>query len=237
MKKKFLSFILAICLIIPCAFALTACGGGGSQPDLAGKTLTYVKKGTVDWSAGVVSYFQNDVGTTELNLEDFVEAVFEADNGIDFLEELCYYSNQEINSIEEAKIGLENFILYDLGNKNPALVFSADGTEMTAYDDTDYEFKTPLKTYSVQKDGENDYKIFDGQEQVSQLLVNSKDDIWCSGSVFTHSGVKKLSEVSGAENVTIKFPAIDGSSDYIDVSLSSVKLNYLVTGTLTYKVK
>ena len=26
MKKKFLSFVLAICLMIPCAFALTACG-------------------------------------------------------------------------------------------------------------------------------------------------------------------------------------------------------------------
>ncbi len=31
MKKKFLSFILAICLIIPCAFMLTACGGDGDK--------------------------------------------------------------------------------------------------------------------------------------------------------------------------------------------------------------
>ena len=26
MKKKLLSFVLAICLILPCAFALSACG-------------------------------------------------------------------------------------------------------------------------------------------------------------------------------------------------------------------
>jgi len=31
MKKKILSFILAICLIIPCAFMLTACGGDGDK--------------------------------------------------------------------------------------------------------------------------------------------------------------------------------------------------------------
>lgn len=31
MKKKLLSFIFAICLIIPCAFMLTACGGGGND--------------------------------------------------------------------------------------------------------------------------------------------------------------------------------------------------------------
>ena len=41
MKKKFLSFVLAICLILPCAFALSACGK--NPPDeptgLAGKTI------------------------------------------------------------------------------------------------------------------------------------------------------------------------------------------------------
>lgn len=31
MKKKFLSFVLAICLIIPCAFALVACGTGSDD--------------------------------------------------------------------------------------------------------------------------------------------------------------------------------------------------------------
>ena len=31
MKKKFLTFLLAICLIIPCAFMMTACGGDGDK--------------------------------------------------------------------------------------------------------------------------------------------------------------------------------------------------------------
>ena len=38
MKKKILSFILAICLILPCAFALTACGKDEPK-SLAGKTI------------------------------------------------------------------------------------------------------------------------------------------------------------------------------------------------------
>ena len=32
MKKKFLSFILAICLIIPCSFMLSACGKDDDPP-------------------------------------------------------------------------------------------------------------------------------------------------------------------------------------------------------------
>lgn len=233
--KKFLSFILTAFLIIPCAFMISACDGG--KPNLAGKTLTYVKKGTVDWSIGEVSYFQDGVGFTTLTLEDFLEATFEADNGVDFLEELCYYSSKEINTLEEAKLGLENFILYDLGGKNPHIAFSADGAEMKTYAETDYNLKKPLKTYSVQKNGEHDYRIFDGEEQVSQLLVADNNEIWCSGSVFSNSGVKNLAEVPGAENVTIKFPALDGTDGTIEVQLNNVKFSYTVSGALTYKVK
>ena len=32
MKKKFLTFLFAICLIFPCAFIMTACGGNGNNP-------------------------------------------------------------------------------------------------------------------------------------------------------------------------------------------------------------
>lgn len=32
MKKKFLSFIMAMCLIVPCAFIMTACGGNDEPP-------------------------------------------------------------------------------------------------------------------------------------------------------------------------------------------------------------
>lgn len=35
MKKKFLSFILAICLIMPCVFMLSACGGGASSGNIS----------------------------------------------------------------------------------------------------------------------------------------------------------------------------------------------------------
>ena len=41
MKKRILTFLLALCLIIPATFTLTACGGG----DTGTKGLTYMKVG------------------------------------------------------------------------------------------------------------------------------------------------------------------------------------------------
>ena len=51
MKKKLLSFVLAICLIVPCAFALTACGS--NPPDDPAHThnwaTTWSKNSTEHW--------------------------------------------------------------------------------------------------------------------------------------------------------------------------------------------
>ena len=81
MKKKFLSFVLAICLILPCAFALSACGKNpepSGPVDLAGKTIV-VQAGSceLDWDYNIpiTSIEQGDNGAyaTELTLEQFVE--------------------------------------------------------------------------------------------------------------------------------------------------------------------
>ncbi len=42
MKKKFLTFLFAICLMLPCAFIMTACGGDPVEPTLNGYTI-YIK--------------------------------------------------------------------------------------------------------------------------------------------------------------------------------------------------
>lgn len=50
MKKKLLSLVLAVCLIIPCAFMMTACGKKAYS--ISGKTLEYTDRVKVVWKDG-----------------------------------------------------------------------------------------------------------------------------------------------------------------------------------------
>ena len=50
MKKKLLSFILAICLLIPCSLALTACGSNPSdEPHTHNWSTTWSKNASEHW--------------------------------------------------------------------------------------------------------------------------------------------------------------------------------------------
>lgn len=79
MKKKFLSLILAICLIIPCAFALTACGGnpssdgGRPSPD----ELTSAQKATIYKEVAVSTWAEIGVDdpTTETTALALMSAI------------------------------------------------------------------------------------------------------------------------------------------------------------------
>ncbi len=50
MKKKILSLVLAICLIIPCVFMLAGCNGNAYK--VAGKTLSYTDNIQFVWKEG-----------------------------------------------------------------------------------------------------------------------------------------------------------------------------------------
>jgi len=71
MKKKLLTFLFAICLIIPCALIMTACNSGGnpppSDPPSSGSSLNI--KGTNDYvivtPADVVDYNNYDIEATD----------------------------------------------------------------------------------------------------------------------------------------------------------------------------
>lgn len=78
MKKKFLSFVLAICLLIPCAFALTACGKNLS-PD--GKNpsqdeLTSAQKATIYKEVAVSTW--SEIGVDDPTTETTALALMSA---------------------------------------------------------------------------------------------------------------------------------------------------------------
>ncbi len=241
MKRKFLSFVLAICFILPCAFVLSACDGAGGT-NLAGKTLTPINESNVYWDMEAYAYYEEKDGKSyslSWNLEDFVENVFNAEGGKEYLSEFCYFSTKEINTLEEAKEGIEHYIATHMIDHNPKIVISGDATEATTYAYSD-SLTTPLKTYSVQKDGEEIYKLFEGQDQVGEMLVTSEGVIKCYGSIFKLDSKKYVDSVPVTEyDVTIKVPQDGGTeNDYIEISLAKGRgLTFMLDGFVTYKVK
>ena len=112
MKKKILTFLFAIYLILPCAFALSACGKNpppSGPVDLAGKTIT-VQAGSceLNWDSNIAisSIEQGDNGaySTELTLEQFVEHFYTSNRQL--IEAIAHNSN--INTVEEANAWLES---------------------------------------------------------------------------------------------------------------------------------
>ncbi len=239
MKKKFL-FILAIFLILPCVFMMTACGD--KRVDLAGKTIRAINEGVVDWEYEAFTYYEEKNGSTyylNWNLEQFVENVFNAENGKDYLEELCYYSTKEINTLEEAKAGMERYVTNFMANKNPVIEISRDLTEATTYAYSDSTLQTPLKEYSIQKDGDGVYELFDNQEQVGEIFTTSEGVIKCYGSIFQYASSYPVSSIYIEQEVVIKVPKEGGSeNEFIEISLKDGNgLRFMLDGYVTYRIK
>ena len=60
MKKKFLAFLFAVCLIIPCGFILAACGGDGDKSDHKHTMVTVSAKAATCTETGNVEYYRCD---------------------------------------------------------------------------------------------------------------------------------------------------------------------------------
>ena len=168
-----------------------------------------------------------------------MENVFNAENGKEYLSEFCYYSMKEINTLEEAKEGMEHYIATHMIEHNPIIVFSSDATKATTYEYSD-SLTTPLKTYAVQKDGESIYKLYENQEQVGEVFITSEGGVKCYGSVFKLDSKKYVNSVAISEcDVKIKVPQVGGTeNDYIEVSLANGRgLTFMLDGFVTYKVK
>ena len=66
-----------------------------------------------------------------------MENVFNAENGKEYLSEFCYFSTEEVNTLEEAKEGMEHYIATHMIEHNPIIVFSSDATKATTYEYSD----------------------------------------------------------------------------------------------------
>ena len=128
MKKKFLSFVLAICLILPCAFALTACGGDDEPKTLAGRTIqcsdlysefSFSNNLFLIYDEG--GYYQKEITYNEL---------LEMTLGT----EAFPFSN-DATTLEEAKVSFQQMLkgMFCTMSVNPWVHFSEDLTKADIY--------------------------------------------------------------------------------------------------------
>ncbi len=162
MKKKFFSFILAICLLIPCMFGFTGCESDDGI-NLAGKTIV-VGKGHYNFDEIICI-----VGYYDVSLEKQYEIKYTAEQ---FAEEFYHtrvfsvlFDNPEIDTVEEAKSAIANYAKNEMLSKFHNYKFSADASTVTEYASSDTTFSNPLNTYTVELEKQNTrriYHLYDG---------------------------------------------------------------------------
>ena len=248
MKKKFLSFVLAICLILPCAFVLSACGKNpppSGPVDLAGKTIT-VQAGSAElnWDSNIAisSIEQGDNGaySTDLTLEQFVEHFYTSNRQL--IEALAHNSN--INTVEEAKTSIENWAEGIILSRNPIIKFSEDGTTATTYAGSDINLETPLKEYTVQKSGTDElfiYELYEEQE-VKLRITCDYDSIDVTSSTGSELCYKTTFDLS---SYSVKILLVDSVGDEKEFGLNECDFGntartltlWIEGGVFTYKVK
>ncbi len=253
MKKKFLSFVLAICLILPCAFALSACGKNPPDKpvDLAGQTIV-IKPGSaeLDWDINAILITaekgENETYETRLTLKQFVEQLYASNP--EFIKVLAM--NQNINSVEEAKTSIEAWAGGTILSRNPIIKFSEDGTTATTYAGSDTNLETPLKTYTVQKSGDEmiTYDLYEEQEAKIRITCDSDsidvtDMFFHRGEVFTY---ETTFDIDGRyEQVKIPLTNNTNEEDIQEFSLNNCEFNFrphtltlsLKIDIITYKVQ
>ena len=147
MKKRLLSFILAIFLIIPCAFSLSACGKKEEENTLAGKTI-YCSEFYDEFNFGhnlSLGFLDKENGWTDYRANMTVAEVLEFCLGTDAI---SYPNNAQPTTYEEAKElfsqKLEN-TFFDMAF-NPHVTFSKDLKTATTY----YAEGVAANTYDVE---------------------------------------------------------------------------------------
>jgi len=99
MKKKILSFLVAVCLFIPCLFMLTACGG-----DVTGVyKVSTITVGEVSWNK---SKYESKKESSDLsNTEEMISYFFAMNFTIELKEDNKYVmtitSDDEVETMEE----------------------------------------------------------------------------------------------------------------------------------------
>lgn len=137
MKKKFLSFILAICLLIPCAFALTACGKNPSPDE-----LTSAQKATIYKEVAVSTWAE--IGVDDPTIETTALALMSVSSIPDKKQETTDTDDLlliKMNSNNMASVLYFIGLLYE--NPNFALtdgIVKFDGTASVGMEGESYEY-------------------------------------------------------------------------------------------------
>ena len=247
MKKKVLSFILAICLIIPCMFMMTACGKDESKT-LAGKTIRCSGFYTdFDFNSHSIdlNYVQeggngNKFYTTNVTLGEILEMTLGTNA-------FTYLNNATPTTFDEAK----ELFVQKLKSKlctvsvNPYIHFSEDLTKADLYYtaetvartyDVEYVSNLGYGTYTLKLDGKNCVELYAQDSdhdkfRIAELAIDGY------GSVDGYHFIKQTCEVGleGECATPITLTADDGST--IQKRLDEVFVhNTTIWVTLLYTV-
>ena len=216
MKKKFLTFLFAICLILPCAFMLTACGK--NPPDepisLVGKEVVIeCSDEAMEWSEFTFTASYYDDGYTYFLSLTAEEAINQTEyfNGLELVK--AFTGNQNISSSSEAKTAMEAKIKSLVLEGMPKLAFHNQEKQVATYSHSGNLIKT--YNYEVERNsyGNDLYTIKDeSNETVGQLQV-SGSSISTVGTVGFGSIFYWDSEPELDYNLQITLPIAGGATD------------------------
>ena len=187
MKKKILSFILAICLIIPCAFMMTACG---NKPlDLAGKTIK-IHEVTDLGPGGSMTIFYldtaNDNKEYSFSYGSGNEDIFENTVCVNIMKQLAGLSNEA--TIDELKTKLKTMALTEIIDESYVLKFNEDASKVDFYEYSAGNLDTVVNTFDVNiiSHDINFYRLKkDGEETNDVIEARAKDNISVFGPNFS----------------------------------------------------
>lgn len=180
MKKKFLSFILAICLIIPCAFMMTACGKDEPKT-LAGRTIQCSDLYTeFNFNNDLyLSYNEGGLGGTDYQKKITYNELLEMTLGT---EAFSYPNNSTPTTLEEAKVSFQQMIkgMFCTISVNPWVHFSDDLTKADLYYSAEAMANgTSAKTFDVEyiDAGCDEYILkSEGEEVMRFTSIDSDND-------------------------------------------------------------
>ena len=181
MKKKFLSFVLAICLILPCVFVLTACGGDDEPKTLAGRTIQCSDLyNEFNFNNSLfLSYNEGGLGGTDYQKEITYNDLLQMTLGT---EAFSYPNNSTPTTLEEAKVSFQQMIkgMFCTISVNPWVHFSEDLTKADLYYSAEAMANgTSAKTFDVEyvDAGCDEYILkSEGEEVMRFTSIDSDND-------------------------------------------------------------
>lgn len=238
MKNKFLSFIIAICLIIPCAFLVSGCGGKDKAVNLEGKTIVFDRVEDLEWEEGsafhLIKVIDDEEYEVMLNTREFVEKFW---NSEAFSRALGKTS--KFNTLEEAKNALKTKAFEVYKEDFPSFKFSQDGASVTVYKYNDTTLANPIGTYQLTERNSEygyGYEFFLVEGEVS--IIHSEPDYIRLSTVLEGKSLF----LTGFTNEVITMKSLSGNtrqvqlSEFNDNTENGFQFMYFINSKNYYKI-